>query len=86
MRRLMIAAVAGFAIHWRANAQDWPNRPITLIVPFAPGGGVDASARIQAQHMSELLGQPIVVENVGAAAGQAGARASPSRRPMATPS
>jgi tripartite-type tricarboxylate transporter receptor subunit TctC len=72
MRRLMIAAVAGFLSIGCANAQDYPNRPITLIVPFAPGGGVDASTRIQAQHMSELLGQPIVVENVGAAAGQAG--------------
>jgi tripartite-type tricarboxylate transporter receptor subunit TctC len=55
-----------------AFAQDWPTRAITLIVPFAPGGGVDLSARIQAQHMSELLGQSIVVENVGAAAGMAG--------------
>ena len=43
-----------------------------MIVPFAAGGGVDLSARIQAQRMGELLGQPIVVENVGAAAGMAG--------------
>ena len=43
------------------------------MVPFAAGGGIDTSARIQAQHMSELLGQPIVVENVGAAAGTTGA-------------
>ncbi|MGA7429693.1 MAG: tripartite tricarboxylate transporter substrate-binding protein, partial [Xanthobacteraceae bacterium] len=49
-----------------------PNRPITMIVPFSAGGGVDLSARIQAQRMGELLGQPIVVENVGAAAGMAG--------------
>jgi tripartite-type tricarboxylate transporter receptor subunit TctC len=55
-----------------ASAQDWPNRPLTLIVPFGPGGGVDASARIQALHMGELLGQTIVVENVGAAAGTTG--------------
>jgi tripartite-type tricarboxylate transporter receptor subunit TctC len=53
-------------------AQDWPARPITLVVPFAAGGGVDVSARIQAQRMGELLGQQIVVENVGAAAGMAG--------------
>lgn len=56
----------------QAQAGDWPNRPITLIVPFSPGGGVDLSARIQAQRMGELLGQPIVVENIGAAAGMAG--------------
>jgi putative tricarboxylic transport membrane protein len=55
-----------------AQAQDWPTRPLTLVVPFSPGGGVDASARVQAQRMSELLGQPIVVENLGAAAGMAG--------------
>ena len=55
-----------------AGAQDYPTRPITLIVPFAAGGGVDLSARIQAQRMGELLGQAIVVENVGAAAGMAG--------------
>jgi tripartite-type tricarboxylate transporter receptor subunit TctC len=55
-----------------AQAEEWPTRPITLIVPFSAGGGVDLSARIQAQRMGELLGQPIVVENVGAAAGMAG--------------
>jgi tripartite-type tricarboxylate transporter receptor subunit TctC len=54
------------------QAQDWPTRPITLVVPFSPGGGIDASARLQALRMGELLGQPIVVENIGAAAGMAG--------------
>lgn len=54
------------------HAQDYPNRTITLIVPFAAGGGVDVSARIQAQRMGEILGQAIVVENIGAAAGMAG--------------
>ena len=56
----------------RAAAQDWPNRTITLIVPFAPGGGIDASARLQALVLGEILGQTIVVENVGAAAGTIG--------------
>ncbi len=55
-----------------ALGQSWPVKPITLIIPFAPGGGVDASARIQAQHMGELLGQTIISENVGAAAGMVG--------------
>ena len=72
-RRLIAWGLFGAGlIAMPAFAQDWPSRAITLIVPFAPGGGVDLSARIQAQHMSELLGQPIVVENVGAAAGMAG--------------
>jgi tripartite-type tricarboxylate transporter receptor subunit TctC len=54
------------------SGQAFPTHPITLIVPFAPGGGIDASARIQAQAMGELLGQTIVVENMGAAAGTVG--------------
>jgi tripartite-type tricarboxylate transporter receptor subunit TctC len=71
MTRIALALVAAV---WSvaAAAQNWPTRPITLIIPFAPGGGVDASARIQAQALSDLLGQPIVSENVGAAAGMVG--------------
>jgi tripartite-type tricarboxylate transporter receptor subunit TctC len=69
---VIAAAAASIAITGTAAAQDWPTRPISLIVPFAAGGGVDVSARIQAQRMSELLGQSIIVENVGAAAGMAG--------------
>jgi tripartite-type tricarboxylate transporter receptor subunit TctC len=68
----LAAAAALTMLATNAAAQDWPTRPITLIVPFAAGGGVDVSARIQAQRMSELLGQSIIVENVGAAAGMAG--------------
>src|SRR5204863_69936 len=49
-----------------------PTHSLTLVIPFAAGGGIDASARIQAQHMGELLGQTMVVENIGAAAGMAG--------------
>ena len=70
--RLMAAAAALIALGGNAAAQDWPTRPMTLIVPFAAGGGIDVSARIQAQRMSELLGQSIVIENVGAAAGMVG--------------
>jgi tripartite-type tricarboxylate transporter receptor subunit TctC len=73
MHSKMIAAAAGLIAFTNvAAAQDWPTRPITLIVPFSAGGGVDVSARIQAQRMSELLGQTIIVENVAAAAGMAG--------------
>jgi putative tricarboxylic transport membrane protein len=72
MHRTIIAAAALPLLIDAAAAQDWPTRPITLIVPFAAGGGVDVSARIQAQRMSGLLGQSIIVENVGAAAGMAG--------------
>lgn len=74
MRRLYRLVLVGIttAMAGAAQAQTWPARPITLVVPFAPGGGIDASARIQAAQVAELLGQPIVVENLGAAAGMAG--------------
>ena len=71
--RTALAAFAALAaLTATAHAQDWPTRPITLIVPFSAGGGVDASARLQALVMGEILGQTIVVENVGAAAGTVG--------------
>jgi tripartite-type tricarboxylate transporter receptor subunit TctC len=73
IKTAMAAALTGtLACFSGAGAQDWPARPLTLVVPFSAGGGVDVSARIQAQHMGELLGQSIIVENVGAAAGMAG--------------
>jgi tripartite-type tricarboxylate transporter receptor subunit TctC len=71
MRKIIIAATFA-TMASAAFAQEWPSRPITLIVPFAAGGGIDASARLQALHMGELLKQTIVVENVGAVAGQVG--------------
>jgi tripartite-type tricarboxylate transporter receptor subunit TctC len=75
MHKMVIAASAAvIAFAHPAAAHDWPNRPITLVVPFAAGGGIDVSVRIQAQRMSELLGQSIVVENIGAAAGTTGSQ------------
>jgi tripartite-type tricarboxylate transporter receptor subunit TctC len=56
-----------------ATAQSWPSRPITLIVPYAAGGPVDTIARIVSSRMSEILGQQIVIENVGGAGGMSGA-------------
>src|SRR5262245_56123463 len=70
----LITAAAAIALAGAAAAQDWPTRNITLVIPFAPGGGIDASGRIQALHMGELLGHTIVVENIGAAAGMAGSQ------------
>lgn len=70
---VLAGATAVTFIAGQADAQsDYPNRPLTLIVPFAAGGGVDVSARLQAQFMGEILGQTIIVENVGAAAGMMG--------------
>jgi tripartite-type tricarboxylate transporter receptor subunit TctC len=57
------------------RAQDYPNRPITLIVPFPPGGSTTIVGRIIADKMSEVLGQSIVVDNRGGAGGTIGSRA-----------
>ncbi len=74
MRRMMIIPAALIALASAASAQDWPTHTITLVIPFSAGGGIDASARIQAQNMGKLLGQTIVIENVGAAAGTIGSQ------------
>src|SRR5262245_66200327 len=55
-----------------ASAQEWPAKNITLIVPFAAGGGIDASARVQALALAEVLKQGVIVENIGAAGGTVG--------------
>jgi tripartite-type tricarboxylate transporter receptor subunit TctC len=65
-----LGALALFAT--RAPAQEWPARNITLIVPFAAGGGIDASARVQALALAEVLKQGVIVENIGAAGGTVG--------------
>jgi tripartite-type tricarboxylate transporter receptor subunit TctC len=58
-----------------AASAQYPERPVKLVVPFPPGGGTDAAARIVASAMSEQMGQPMVVENRGGAAGAIGAQA-----------
>jgi tripartite-type tricarboxylate transporter receptor subunit TctC len=54
------------------NAQIWPDRPLTMIIPFAAGGPTDLLGRVMAQRMSEVLGQQVIVENVGGAGGMTG--------------
>jgi len=68
---MALAAVAGLAATG-AQAQNYPTRPITMIVPFAAGGPTDVIARIVGDHMSRTLGQQIVVENVAGAGGTTG--------------
>jgi tripartite-type tricarboxylate transporter receptor subunit TctC len=79
--RLAAGVAAWPAVSRIAFAQAYPTRPITLIVPLPPGGGVDALARILAEAMRKSLGQSIVIENVSGASGSIGvgrvARAAP---------
>jgi tripartite-type tricarboxylate transporter receptor subunit TctC len=65
----LIAAVAALLLISTAQAQDYPKRAITMIVPFAAGGTSDVIARVVAEQMSAALGQPIVIENVAGAGG-----------------
>src|SRR6185295_16209408 len=72
MRRIIVA-IAAFVLAGPAGAQDaWPSRPVTVVVPYAAGGPVDTVARIMAARLSEILGQQMVIENVGGAGGLTG--------------
>jgi tripartite-type tricarboxylate transporter receptor subunit TctC len=66
--RLLCAAVT-LCLVTAATAQDYPKRPITMIVPFAAGGNSDVIARVVAEQMGPALGQTIVIENIGGAGG-----------------
>jgi tripartite-type tricarboxylate transporter receptor subunit TctC len=81
MKRLFIATTLA-ALASLASAQSFPTRPVTLIVPFPPGGSTDTAARLIAEAMRPALGQPVVIENVGGAGGTIGvqrvARAAPA--------
>src|SRR5437870_5350414 len=70
MRKLIVAiALTVFAGIAGVQAQTYPSRSITLVVPFPPGGSTDVAARIMAERMRPLLGQPVIIENVGGAGG-----------------
>jgi tripartite-type tricarboxylate transporter receptor subunit TctC len=72
-RRLVIALVVAGALDASAGAQPYPNRPITFVVPFAPGGLSDVPGRLLAAEMQQRIGQPVVVENKPGASGVTGA-------------
>jgi len=73
MMRAAIGALLSVLICGFASAQEWPARPVTMIVPYAAGGPVDTVGRIMAQGLSEALGQQVIVENVAGGGGMTGA-------------
>jgi len=74
MRKSFVAAALAACLGWvsTATAQTYPNRPITLIIPFSAGGPTDVLGRAVGQKLGEILGQPVVIENVGGAGGMLG--------------
>lgn len=76
-----VAVLLGLAGAWQARAQDYPNRPITLVIPFAPGGSTSIVGRVIADKMSQLLGQGIVVDNRPGAGGTVGTKAVAKSEP-----
>jgi tripartite-type tricarboxylate transporter receptor subunit TctC len=80
---ISISAASVFACvaaHAPAAAQSWPSRPMTMVVPFAAGGGADIMGRIVAARLSEILGQQVIVENAGGAGGMTGSYRVATRR------
>src|SRR5256885_10803446 len=81
MRRKFFLALAAWALAGTCFAQDWPNKPVRVIVPFAPGGPVDIIARIAGAKLNETLGQQFVVENRTGAGGNIGAAVAAKSAP-----
>src|SRR5262245_64763158 len=74
-----VLAVCLVALPGTAPAQSWPAKPVSMINPFAPGGGVDAFGRPLSVYLSTTLGQQFVVENLAGAGGTIGAAAAAKR-------
>src|SRR4051812_31417740 len=82
MKRLSIAFVcAALALPCASQAQNYPAKPVRIIVPFPPGGGTDVQARVLFKEMSDRLGQPFLIDNRGGAGGMIGADAVASAPP-----
>jgi tripartite-type tricarboxylate transporter receptor subunit TctC len=79
----MIAAVFGgvLALTGSAAAQNFPTHPLTMVIPFAAGGPTDVLGRVMAQRMGEVLGQTVIIENVGGAGGMTGSKRVADAKP-----
>ncbi|MFN3349941.1 Bug family tripartite tricarboxylate transporter substrate binding protein [Pseudorhodoplanes sp.] len=83
LKKLLLAAMAAgiVAVPGIAAAQDYPSRPVTMIIPFAAGGPTDVLGRVVGQRLGEILGQQVVIENVGGAGGQTGSKRVADAKP-----
>ena len=78
---LGLALVAAMAMSGNAGVQDFPTRPMTMVIPFAAGGPTDLLGRVMAARMGEILKQNVIVENVGGAGGQTGSKRVAEAKP-----
>lgn len=80
-RQFTTLAAASLLLPRVAHAADWPDRPVTIVVPFAPGGATDIVARLLAEELRQKFGQPFIVENKTGAAGNIGVEAVIKAKP-----
>jgi tripartite-type tricarboxylate transporter receptor subunit TctC len=81
VRSVLLTLAAVLCLGSASHADDYPSHPITLIVPFPAGGGVDVIGRIVADKLAAALGQPVVIDNRGGAAGVIGTRVAAKAAP-----
>src|SRR5215217_715065 len=82
MKKILRIVFVAFALGTpAATAQDWPTRPVKIVVPFGPGSTPDIVARLIADHLQQKLGQPFVIENKTGASGNTGTDAVAKAEP-----
>jgi len=79
--RTLLATLLVAIVPVAASAQDWPTRPLRIVVPFPAGGSADVQTRVIADELSKALGQPVVIENKPGAGGNIGASEAARAQP-----